>query len=92
MTVNHTIAKEKHPQRVGLISFSYSVRMKERDTNQDREVLMNTETDIRKRVRSHPGDALSHFWLGSVMSAQGRHEEAEEEYRRVIQLKKDRLK
>lgn len=89
--MNHTITKEKLPQRFGLISFSYTGRSKERDTNQDREVLMNAENDIRKRVRSHPGDALSHFWLGTVMSAQGKHEKAEEEYRRVIQLKNDRL-
>ncbi len=86
--MNHTIAKEKHPQRFGLISYSYSGRPEERDTSQDREVLMKTENDIRKRVRIHPGDALSHFWLGTIMSAQGRHEEAEEEYRRVIQLER----
>lgn len=90
--MNHTIARGKHSQRIGLNSFSYTVRTKEWDANQDREVLMDTENDIRKRVRSHPKDALSHFWLGSVMSAQGRHGEAEEEYRRVIQLKEYRLK
>jgi Flp pilus assembly protein TadD len=82
----------RHPQRSGSFPFAYHGHPKDRGPKPESTVLMKAENDIRddirERMQSHPEDAISHYWLGVILSAQGRHEEAEQEYRRVILLKK----
>lgn len=81
-------ARRKNYPRLGLLSFAYPSRPNHRVARPERRILVKAENDIRERIRENPEDVLSHYWLGTLLSAQGRHEEAEEEYRRVILLKK----
>ncbi len=63
-------------------------RLRTGPENEDRQVIHRAEEEFRRRIRQDPGDAVAHYWLGVLLSAQERHEEAEKEYREVIELRK----
>lgn len=63
-------------------------RLRPGRASQEHQDIRRAERDFRKRIQQDPGDAVAHYMLGVLLSAQRRHEEAEREYREVIELRR----
>ena len=47
--------------------------------------------EIQERVKTNPQDFEAHFLLGNNLRDLGRHDEAEREFRRAVEIKPDLL-